>query len=125
MDPNSQNQHWSYWTFTIFDGGRRVSKAELEPNAARWLRTGFRSAGKARVSRTVWGWQIEAVVEGVPSHDAAYVASVRREFRERFVKNGFGPMARGTVKVRTLAGSEQDGRPAAQWVEMPTRIEVH
>jgi hypothetical protein len=119
MDPNSQHQRWSRWTFDIEEAGRHVPRADVELNAARWLRAGFGSAGQARVLQTITGWQIEARIEGKPAHDPGYVASVRREFQQRFVEKGWGPLARGWVTVKVLAGDKQDGRAAAQWVELP------
>jgi hypothetical protein len=120
MDPNSANQMWSAWTFTVREAGRTAPRADVELNAARWLRRGFGSVGEARVTRTIEGWRIEARVEGVPAHDPAYVASVKREFRERFCAQGWGPLAWGDVRVRILAGDQQDGRPRDQWIGLPT-----
>lgn len=123
MDPNTQHQLWSAWTFTVREAGRQVPRADVELNAARWLRKGFGSVGECRVVRTIEGWRIEARVEGVPAHDPGYVASVEREFRARFVAQGWGVLASGDVKVRILAGDVQDGRPRSQLVMLP-RLDV-
>lgn len=120
MDPNSANQIWSAWIFTVQEAGRTAPRADVEANAARWLRRGFGSVGECRVSRTAKGWKIEARVEGVSAHDPGYVASVRRQFQARFVAQGWGPLASSTVRVRVLAGDRQDGKPRAQLVMLPT-----
>jgi hypothetical protein len=119
MDPNSANQLWSRWTFTVREAGRRVPRADVEYNAAKWLRAGFGSAGQVRVRRTVDGWAIDAMVEGVPAHEPGYVAHVTRQFRERFVAQGWGVLASGDVAARVLAGDVQDGKPRAQLVMLP------
>lgn len=120
MDPNSAHQLWSQWIFTIREAGRRSpSYDEVQYNAARWLRAGFGAAGEARVIRTIFGWRIEALVEGVPAHDPAYVASVKQSFQHKFVEKGWGPLASGTVTVKVLAGDVQDGKPRSQLVVLP------
>jgi len=121
-NPNGQNQLWSHWTFDVFEAGRHVPRKDVEYNAAKWLRAGFGSAGEVRVVRTVRGWRIEARVEGVPAHDPGYFASVRLQFLQRFVGQGWGIVATGTVRARVIAGDLQDGRPRSQWVAMPTVV---
>lgn len=120
MDPNSQNQRWSRWAFVVHDAGRLVPREDVKANVSRWLRIGFGSAGKARIQRTRDGWRIEAVVEGADAHDPAYVANVRQQFQRNFVEKGWGPAAWSEVSAGLLAGSAQDGKPPAQWVEMPS-----
>lgn len=106
--------------------GKPVRLSEVELNAARWLRKGFGSVGQARVTEQVRNgsavYVIEAEVEGVPAHDPGYVRSVRRGF-ERFVKEGWGPLGVGTLKVEVLAGDKQNGKARAQLIVMPRRIE--
>lgn len=120
MDPNSQNQLWSRWTFDIHEGGRRVPSKDVEYNIARWLTAGFGSVGRVRVLSKRFGWRVQVDVEGKPAHDPAYVERVRQQFAEHFVGKGWGSVAWSRVSVRVLAGSEQDGQPSKQWVEMPT-----
>ncbi len=120
MDPNSQNQLWSRWTFEVFECGRRVPAKDVEYNVARWLAKGFGSAVRVRVLSKSFGWRIRVDVEGKPAHDPDYVERVRQQFAEHFVRKGWGPLAWSQVFVRILAGSEQEGRPAKQWVEIPT-----
>jgi len=121
MDPNSANQLWSRWTFSV-DSPRQVPRAEVELNTLRWLRAGFGSVGQAqvleRIERGRFVIVIEAEVENVPAHDPGYVASVRRAFA-RFVEQGWGVLALGTVEVKVLAGDLQDGKPRSQLVVMP------
>jgi hypothetical protein len=130
LDPNSQHQLWSEWTFTVYEGGRKMPQTDVQANAARWLRAGFGSVGTARVTKKVFtvdaggprpfaqdSWVIEARVEGPPAHDPTYVASVRRMFNA-FVAKGWGPMAVGTLTVRVLAGDQQDGQPRSQVIVM-------
>ncbi len=118
MDPNTQHQLWSHWTFNVHEGGTRQQKSDVQRNARIWLRKGFGSDGRARVIATLSGWRIEAVVEGVPAHDPDYVVSVQRGF-SRFVIQGWGILASGTVHVRVLAGDEQNGKPPSQVVMLP------
>lgn len=125
MDPNSLNQLWSKWTFDVREMGRRVPRADVELNAARWMRQGFGSVAAMRLVRRPRGWRIEVIVEGKPAHDPRYVAHVEREFCGRFVAGGWGPLAAlGAVKARVIAGSKQDGTPREQWVGIPTIIET-
>jgi len=109
-DPNTEHQVWSRWTFEVRECVRTVPHKEVELNAARWLRKGFGSVGKARVARTVTGWRIEAIVEGAPVQEPAYVAHVAQEFQQRFVEPGFGTLATSKVKAELLAGEDPAGR---------------
>ena len=123
MNPNGQNQLWSKWIFDIRELSKRMPRADVELNAARWLRQGFGSAGAMRLLHKRHGWRIEAVVEGKPAHDPGYVMSVQLQFRE-FVEKGWGRLgALGSVRVKVIAGSKQDGKPSEQWIEMPSVIE--
>jgi len=120
VNPNGQNQTWSRWIFTIYDGGRSVPYAEIEYNARKWLRKCFGSVGKTRVRRTLHGWVIEAIAEGAPVKDRFYVSSVRSRFQTTFVERGFGPLASSRVEGTLLAGNPENGSARSQWVEMPT-----
>lgn len=119
MNPNSDHQIWSAWTFSVHEAGRHVPRADVELNVARWLRAGFGSVGEVRVRPMPYGWRIEALVEGAPAHDTAYVESVRLQFQQRFVAQGWGPLASGSVTVKVMAGDVQDGKPPAQVVIVP------
>lgn len=120
MDPNSQHQIWSKWTFTV-RSVKTIPLLELKQNVARWLRMGFGSVGEWRVVRKVWDVIIEVSIEGVPAHDPSYVNSVRRGFRD-FVEKGWGVTAIDTVDVKIMAGDQQDGRPRSQMIVMPSAL---
>lgn len=119
-DPNSQNQLWSKWLFQVIETGRQVPKADVQYNAARWLRMGFGSVGRVRVYGVPRGWRIEALVEGAPAHDPGYRENVRLEFI-RFVEQGWGMWALPKMwEPKIMAGSKQDGRPREQMIEVPS-----
>ena len=125
MDPNTQHQRWSEWVFEIHEHGRYVSRLDVEQNIAKWFRMGFGTVGQFKVQRArgaprVIGWTIRLQIEGVDAHDPAYVASVRQQFRQRFVAQGWGPLACGFVRATLLAGDRQDGTPRAQLIVMPS-----
>lgn len=122
IDPNSQHQLWSRWTFVFWDTGKHPTIAEVKENAAKWMRMGFGSVGRGRVTQftNVFGmqqWTIEAEVEGVPAHDPQYKEHVRAEFKKNFLEKGWGLMAAFVdMKVAVLAGDIQDGSPPSQMV---------
>jgi hypothetical protein len=128
MDPNSAHQLWSRWTFRI-ESAKRVPLADIKPNFARWLRMGFGTAGRARVSEkleTIPGpfarvghiIALECEIEGKPAHDPGYIRSVEKGF-DRFVDQGWGVTANRSVRVKIMAGDLQDGKPRAQLVVLP------
>lgn len=116
MNPNSQNQLWSKWTFTVV--GRPVAILDLRTASLAWLRKVFGSHGRARVRMTGSKVIIEAQIEGAPAQDPEFVKSVRQRF-SRFVFDGFGRTAMCNVKVKILSGDAQDGRPRNHLVVMP------
>lgn len=126
VDPNSTHQRWSYWRFEVDspDRRRRPGVREVRENAMRFGRRVFRSTvGECRVQAPAPGrYIIEFHVEGPPVHDAAYRASVRREWRDRFVRQGFGPRATLAMDVRLLAGSYEDGRPSTHLIVAPALV---
>lgn len=122
LDPNSDHQMWSRWTFSIAERGRHVPRTDVEFNVANWLWKGFGSVGAAKVDATERGWRIECHIEGPPAHDPEYVNSVRHEFN-RFVFSGWGLGAMGTVEAKVLAGDQQDGVPRQQLIVMPETFE--
>ena len=132
-NPNSSHQLWSRWTFTIYQGGREQDHSDVKFNAARWLRLGFGSVGRASVKENVITvttpdgekhlervFVIIAEVEGAPANDPSYVANVRQEFLNRFVASGWGPLATGTVTVDIMAGEAGDGKPPRQLLVLPS-----
>ena len=119
MDPNSQNQRWSLWTFIVYEVGRHVPKKDVESNMARWITKLWGSAAKLRVSKVQNNWEIEVVVEGPTANDKNAVCFVAREF-DSFVHKGWSYGGFGNVMVRVLAGEDVQGRPRDQWIDMPT-----
>lgn len=128
IDPNSQHQLWSHWTFTVYEGGRHAPYPEVCLNVRRWLRQGFGSMGELKAEERLQTarlpdgtpvpqttYVIEVRVEGVPAHDPDYVASVRRQFLT-FIAKGWGPLGTGSVQVKVLAGDRQDGTPRQQLI---------
>lgn len=123
-NPNTQHQLWSKWVFTVAEGGQHPPFAVVRDNFARWARLGFGSVGQVKVEETLRGYTMTLIVEGAPAHDPAYVSSVDRAFDRDFVTKGFGRFALGAVSARVLAGDQQDGRPRAQMLVLPT-IDLH
>lgn len=120
MDPNSANQLWSMWTFTIREAGRRVSRAEFEHNMVRWIRMGFKH-GRCKVTQRPLGWKVEVLVEGVQANDPAYVASVKKGFAD-FVRKGWSLGAWGKVECQVMTGEVEQGKPRSQMIEVPSII---
>jgi len=121
IDPNSDHQLWSHWTFRVV-GGRVVPMKDVRENTASWLRCKFGSVGQAKVSLDAVGaYIIEARVEGVDAHDPGVATSVRKDFAS-FVSQGWGPLAIGGVTVKILAGDLQDGQPRQQLVVLDGRL---
>lgn len=115
MDPNSQNQIWTEWKFTVHEAGRNVHRVDVEENFRRWVVVGFGHAGATTVRRSTDGWSLKAVIEGTPPD----VDQVARQFQRRFVEAGWGPLAFSSVEHKILAGPV-DGKPRSQWVGIPT-----
>jgi hypothetical protein len=117
MNPNSQHQLWSHWTFRVW--GKYIPLDEIELNAANWLREGFGSVGQARVYEQASNGSmcvvIEANVEGVPANEPGYVESVRQGFRV-FVHRGWGPTVLCGMDVEVLAGDPGTGKSPSQLV---------
>lgn len=116
-NPNTRSQEWSYWRFEVLEAGRRIPRADVQDNALRWLRRGFGSVGEGRVTRTAFGWLIEARIQGESASEPTYVASVRLAFAE-FVRLGWGLGAIPSVNVKVLAGDMPRGA-RSQLVVMP------
>jgi len=123
MNPNTDHQMWSRWTFRIF-GSKVMAITELEHNFGRWCRMGFGSVGRARVKTMLGGYVLEIETEGAPADDPKYLASVEQQFRSKFLAQGFGDFAFGDVTVKTLAGKWEDGKPREQLLVMPGRLDT-
>jgi len=121
VDPNSTHQRWSDWTFRIHSPTRRPGPREVRDNARRFARAVFRSTvGQLRLRLDGQGtYEVRIRIEGPAVYDPGYRASVERTWFEKFVRPGFGPDATMTMTARHLAGSPQDGRPAAHLIVAP------
>lgn len=123
MQPNSVNQRWSRWSFTVAaEPPRLPDVSEVVDNARRFFAKGFQShAGRVRVDQQGNFYMIVVEIEGPPVHDLAYRDFVRSRFIEHFMWKGFGGSSRLTAfEAGLLAGSEEDGSPPAQLIVLPT-----
>jgi hypothetical protein len=128
MNPNSKNQLWSCWIFTVTPGLHRSltrqgpSFAMVQANCARFGRKAFGSAGQMHIERKLHErrvvYVVQVRVEGPPAHDPEYVAFMQRSW-ERFFVEGFGYNTTVSLEVRVEAGDVQDGRPPAQLIILP------
>lgn len=120
MDPNSLNQRWSKWVFTIFPGGRKHPQfSVIEANAARFGRRHFGSASQMRVTCEERGRvRIEVRSEGHPVHDVAYVEWMSTLWR-LWAMTGWGVGTTVTCESKLEAGSRQDGTPPDQLIIGP------
>lgn len=121
---NSANQRWSAWTIVV-DPARSVPRddAIVHANVARFLRKAFGSASAARITKRGAQWVIEVHTEGHPAHDPAYVGYFSAAFKQFFIA-GFGVGTRVSTTARLIAGSAQDGAPAAQLLVLPSLGDV-
>lgn len=121
IDPNSQHQLWSRWVFGIqADAGKCPPVDTCADNARRFFARGFGTVGRVRCDQQGTYYVVVAEVEGPPAHDPDYRAAVKRQFRERFLRAGFGDSARLVrFDATVLAGDRQDGAPPAQMLVMP------
>lgn len=126
MDPNSQNQWWSKWTFTVRPGIRGSwTLDDVKANCARFGRKAFGSGSQMRVTvidvpkaqrnhpGLKKGLKVEVLTEGHPVHDPRFEEVMGNQWRAFFVA-GFGAGTTTDVKAELKAGSWQDGRPAEQ-----------
>lgn len=124
-NPNSAHQRWSRWRVVIEPARKRPTVREVAANWQRYMATLFKTTvGRGKVARVrVDGkvyYALVAEVEGPPVHDPAYVAWVRKEVAGVFVARGFGVGARlRELDATLLAGSAEDGKPAAQLLVLP------
>lgn len=124
MDPNSRNQQWSEWTFTVTHAPNvAIAFGVVKENVARFLRKLYGSASQMKIDRTrtrrgavKWVFKVQAEAANVT--DSRWRGVVQESVSE-FMFNGFGPSAVTRMEVRLLAGRPDDGKPAAQWLIMP------
>lgn len=124
MQPNSQHQLWSQWTFVVRvdDFTRRPGKQECIDNFRKWVKLGFQTdVGRGECDLLPRRrYQFKVQIEGPPAHDPGYRLSVKRNFTEHFVTRGFGPGAvLEDMDVAVLAGDSENGTPPAQMIVMP------
>ena len=120
MNPNSGNQRWSRWTFTITPGPtKKPNFATLKENAARFGRKAFGSASQMRVELWSSG-QVLIIVrtEGHPVHDPAFVNYMVENW-QKWAIGGWGPGTTLECVTKLEAGSRQDGTPADQLIIAP------
>ena len=122
MDPNSDHQLWSRWTFAIRVARHapRPSRGEVIDNARKYFAMLFRAPGQLRCDVVGRVYRITLDVEGPPAHDVGCRAHVHTDFKKRFMRAGFGPGSRLVdFQVAILAGDVQDGTPRTQLLVMP------
>lgn len=125
MDPNSTNQQWSQWTFIATHPQKiKIPFTVVKENVARFMRKGFGSTARMKVERDLipsgdTRWRFTIQVEGANANDPDK-RFYMQECVTTFLKIGFGPATSVVMEVRLLAGKPEDGRPADQWLIMPT-----
>ncbi len=125
MDPNSQNQIWSEWTWFVVPGSPIVLTDKeyfetVRADFARFAREQFGSAGKARVTQVMRGFVFEALIEGHPIGDERFREIVRKTSERRF-KKLFGESTLVTMEAKLMAGKRDDGKPPDQMLLLPSR----
>lgn len=124
MNPNSRNQIWSRWTFTITPppGRPRPRFQDVKANAAQFARKAFGSATEMKIKTYRNGqWVIDVRTEGAPVHDQAFVDYMAANWR-KFLRAGFGEISRVEVDSKLEAGSRQDGTPSDQLILAPSIV---
>jgi hypothetical protein len=126
MDPNSQHQSWSKWSYRVYpEAARRPSFAMVKLLAARYARELFGAASQMRIRYGTDDagklcWDFEVLSEGHPVHDPDFVDTIHRLWAA-FLKTGFGggcKITRATAELK--AGAREDGRPADQLIILPS-----
>jgi hypothetical protein len=120
-NPNSGNQRWSKWRFTLrLPPLSRVTEPQMCDNARRFFAKLFRSqAGSVKVGHIGRRWWIELRMEGVAVHDPGVRAEARRLFARDFVRKGLGGDLLD-MEAGLLAGTREDGTPRDHLIVMPT-----
>lgn len=117
MNPNSNNQVWSKWTFDIRPQ-KHVSMQWVKSNCARFGRKMFGSASEMRISYQNGVWKIEIRTEGAPVQDVRFVQYIEQIWN-KFLLAGFGGDANVCTTMKLEAGNKQDGTPSDQLVMVP------
>lgn len=120
MNPNSRNQTWSKWSWTVTPGRQiKLPFQAVKLMLANFARRHFGQAGQMRITEKLDHYLIELLTEGRPAHDPEFVAYTTAVF-ENFYTAQFGVGTRTTLTgPRLMAGSRQDGSPPEQMVILP------
>lgn len=125
MNPNSQNQLWSKWVFTVTPGDRRRADlpfAEMKKNCARFGRDMFKSSSEMKIDRSQDDkgtfWTVSVITEGHPVHDPEYVTRMAATWA-KFFRAGFGAGTHTHCDAKLLAGDAQNGAPRDQLIILP------
>jgi hypothetical protein len=119
MNPNSSHQIWTQWKWTVRPGRpMRRPFEEVRLNVARFTANAFGSTTRLRIGETASDYVVEVTTEGAPLHDPGYRAHMERHWEQFFIA-GFGEATEIQLETAWLAGSRQDGKPPAQWIEIP------
>lgn len=118
---NSTHQRWGEWRWDVVLGpeAKRPDFKTVQINAARFARVLFGTAAAMNIRELGGDWCIRVIAEGPPVHDPNYVQYIH-DVWEKFLKNGFGADVHVHASVRLLAGSREDGAPAAQAMMLPS-----
>lgn len=130
MNPNSQHQLWSKWTYRVRpDPRHHPTMADVQLNCARFGKKAFGEAAQMRIRfqqiaigvgmRLHDVWEISVLAEGLPAHEAPFAEWMHAKWL-RFFRNGFGVGCRVTSEAHVMAGDVQDGRPPDQMLIVPT-----
>lgn len=128
MNPNSQNQTWSKWTFDVVSGTRNPSFTMMKEMAARFARIVFHSATNMNVKEVtlvdpngvpVRGWRIEILSEGHPVQEPDFREKMIRTWKEKFFAPGLGPGTTVRSEVKLMAGENPLGQPDDQMIILP------
>jgi len=117
MNPNSGNQIWSKWEFTVTPERKHLPFRLVRDNCARFARKAFGSSSEMRLTHST-SWHIEIRTEGSPVHDPHFEAYMSANWRQ-FLSNGFGEKSHITIITKLEAGSRQDGSPSEQLIIVP------
>lgn len=130
IDPNSQHQMWSRWSFLVQPNGViEPLVKEVSYNAGKYFIKLFGSSvGRCRCEvargiRLPTRYRVIIEIEGPPAHDSEFQARVKADFTQRFMRPGFGVDAQLVdYEVAILAGDRQEGKPPDQMLVMPKAI---
>lgn len=121
MNPNSQNQMWSFWEYRVYpDGTKKPTFQFVKRNCARFGRLLFGSASEMRLVCATDDhgrlyWEVAARTEGHPVHEPQYTEWMHNQWT-KFFKMGFGDGCEVRSHARLEAGDRQDGTPADQLI---------